>query len=44
MANRQRDAGRERFWRRALKRHATSGLSVLAFCRREDRTEPNFYA
>lgn len=44
MANRQRDAGRERFWRKMLQRQAGSGLSVRAFCRREGLTEPSFYA
>jgi len=44
MANRQRDAGRERFWRQMLQRQAGSGLSVQAFCRREGLTEPSFYA
>jgi len=44
MANKQRNAERERLWRRAIKRQAASGLSVRAFCRREGLTEPNFYA
>ena len=35
MANRRRDAERESFWRGVLARHAASGLSVAAFCRRE---------
>ena len=44
MANRNRDAGRERFWRATLKRQAGSGLSVREFCRREKLGESNFYA
>jgi hypothetical protein len=44
MANRNRDAGREGFWRATLKRQAASGLSVREFCRREDLAESNFYA
>ena len=44
MANATRDAGRERFWRTVLKRHANSGLSVRAFCLREKLGESNFYA
>jgi len=44
MANRNRDAGRERFWRATLKRQAASGLSVRAFCRQETLAESNFYA
>ena len=44
MANTIRDAGRERFWRAVLKRHAGSGLSVRAFCLREKLGESNFYA
>jgi hypothetical protein len=44
MANKRRDAGKERFWREVLKRQAASGLSVRAFCRRESLTESAFYA
>ncbi len=44
MANKRRDAGKERFWRDVLKRHAASGLSVRAFCEREKLTESAFYA
>jgi transposase-like protein len=44
MANRRRDAGRERLWRSRLKRQAASRLSVRAFCRREGVAEPSFYA
>lgn len=44
MANKRRDASKERFWRNALKRQANSGLSVRAFCQREQLTESAFYA
>jgi transposase len=44
MANKQRDAAKERFWRDVLRRHAASGLSVRAFCRRKKLTESAFYA
>lgn len=44
MANKQRDVSKERFWRSALKRQANSGLSVRAFCQREQLTESAFYA
>jgi len=44
MANKGRDAGKERFWRDVLGRQAKSGLSVAAFCRREGLTQPSFYA
>jgi len=44
MANHERDAAKERFWRDVLKRQAKSGLSVRAFCQRERLTESAFYA
>jgi len=44
MANRQRDGVTEVFWRKAVQRCATSGLSARAFCRREQLTESAFYA
>lgn len=44
MANRERDAAKERRWRDLAKRHAASGLSVRKFCRRESLTESAFYA
>jgi transposase-like protein len=44
MANHERDAAKERFWRDVLKRQAKSGLSVRAFCQREQLTESAFYA
>lgn len=44
MANKMRDAAKERFWREVLKRFAASGLSVRAFCRREGLAESMFYA
>jgi hypothetical protein len=39
MANKMRNAAKERRWREALKRFARSGLNVRAFCRRERVTE-----
>jgi transposase-like protein len=44
MANYRRDAGREGRWRELLAKHASSGLGVRAFCRREKVAESNFYA
>ncbi len=44
MANRQRDAKRETWWRELLARHAGSGLNVRAFCLREKLNESSFYA
>ena len=44
MANKRRDAGKERWWRDRLKRHAASGLSVREFCGREKLAESAFYA
>lgn len=44
MANYERDAKREAFWRGVLKRYATSGLTIRAFCRREELTESAFFA
>jgi transposase-like protein len=38
-----RNAGKERFWRRILGQWRRSGLSVRAFCRRHDLSEPSFY-
>jgi hypothetical protein len=43
MAKRRRSMEREVFWRDALRRHDTSGLSVRAFCRREKLHESAFY-
>ncbi len=44
MANHERDAKREVFWRGVFKRHAASGLTVRAFCQRERLTESAFFA
>lgn len=43
MANTQRDPKKEAFWRDAIRRQATSGLSVREFCRRHRLSEPSFY-
>jgi hypothetical protein len=44
MANCQRDAAKERFWRGVVRRHAACGLGVRAFCRQERLAESAFYA
>ena len=44
MANKTRDAAKERFWRDMFAWQSTSGLSVRAFCRREGLTESAFHA
>lgn len=43
MANTQRDATKEAFWRDAIRRQVQSGLSVREFCRRHRLSEPSFY-
>lgn len=43
MANTQRDATKEAFWRDAIRRQAVSGLPVREFCRRHRLSEPSFY-
>ena len=40
----QRNPAREAKWRQVLARHAQSGLSVRAFCRREGLPESAWYA
>lgn len=44
MAKRGRSGEKEAFWRAAIDRQATSGLSVRAFCRAQSLSEPSFYA
>lgn len=44
MARRQRDPAREQFWREALRRQKVSGLTVRAFCAREQLAETAFHA
>jgi transposase len=44
MANHERDAKREAFWRGVFPRYAASGLTIRAFCRREQLTESAFFA
>ena len=43
MASSKRSVEKEQFWRLVLAEHATSGLSVRAFCQREAVSEPSFY-
>ena len=40
----ERDLKRERFWRAVLRRQPRSGLTVREFCRREQLSEPSYYA
>jgi hypothetical protein len=44
MAKHERDVKREAFWRGVLKRFGASGVSIRAFCQREQLTESAFYA
>jgi hypothetical protein len=44
MANHERDAKREAFWRGVFQRSAASGLTIRAFCEREQLTESAFFA
>ena len=39
---RRRDPAKEKHWRRIIRRHQTSGLSVHAFCEREGLKGCNF--
>lgn len=41
--SRRRDLGKERFWRKALRRRERNGLTVRAFCREEGLTESAYY-
>jgi hypothetical protein len=41
---RNRDGGKERFWRRMMRRWRRSGLSVRAFGAGHGLSEPSFYA
>jgi transposase-like protein len=44
MARGQRDPARERFWREALRRRKASGLTVRAFCARQQLAETAYHA
>ena len=44
MARGQRDPKRERLWRDVLRRQRGSGLTVRAFCAREQLAETAFHA
>ena len=39
----ERDRGKERFWRRMLRRWRSSGGTVREFCARHGLSEPSFY-
>jgi len=41
---RNRNPGKERFWRRMVREWRRSGLCVRAFCARHGLSEPSFYA
>jgi transposase len=40
----QRQSGKEQFWRRMFRQWRSSGLSVRAFCRLHGVAEPSFYS
>jgi hypothetical protein len=40
----QRDPLKERYWRRMLRDWRRSGLTIRAFCRLHDLSEPSFYS
>jgi len=44
MAQRKRDLRHEARWRELLRRQPKSGLTIRAFCQREQVTESGFYA
>jgi hypothetical protein len=44
MANHERDAKREAFWRGVFQRFAASGLTIRVFCQQEQLTESAFFA
>jgi hypothetical protein len=44
MPGAKRNEEREREWRDVLRRQARSRLSVAEFCRREELSQPSFYA
>lgn len=39
----KRNAQKEAYWRKVVKRQARSGLSVRSFCSEQDISEPSFY-
>ena len=43
MAQTQRDATKDAFWREAIRRQADSGLSIREFCRRQQISESSFH-
>src|SRR5271155_3888290 len=43
MANPQRNAAKERYWREHLDAWRRSGLSICAYCRQHDLAQPTFY-
>jgi transposase-like protein len=43
MARKGKNTAKEAFWRDVLRRHAKSGLTIRAFCRRHELGENLFY-
>lgn len=43
MANRQRDLGKEQFWRQMVARQRRSDLTIRAFCEHAGLSQPSFY-
>lgn len=41
--HRRRDSKKRAFWRRMIRDQARAGLSVRAWCRKQDLSEPAFY-
>lgn len=44
MARAKQLADKERFWRSMVKQQRQGGLTIRAFCREKDISEPSFYA
>jgi len=43
MGNTERDAEKERFWQRTIRKAARSGMSIREFCRQRRLKESQFY-
>ena len=43
MANRQRDLGKEQFWRQMVARQRQSDLTIRAFCEHAGLSQASFY-
>lgn len=42
-ASSKRDAGKEKFWRKAIAERRASGLTVAEYCQREGLSEKSYY-